>query len=169
MIHKVPPHMVQDLWGALSKYVDGVAEYHPFMETEDFLVVVLSGYGTLFISTDGKGIDGFAIMEIVEYPRRRVANCLACGGRDGFLGVAVTDLLAALKVWGREQNADTFAMNGRPGWLKALRLEKGESTQFITWWTEITDVKGRRYQTDHGNVQPNGHHEPLGSSGTLPQ
>lgn len=156
LIHRVPSNMVNDLWPAIESFVAGAMDHHPFMDAQDIRLILLAGHAQLFIVTgEGRKVQGFAAMEVVHYPRRRVANILASGGEDGFTSVAVHDLLPILKQWASEQNADTLAILGaRPGWLKLLRDEGGDAEKFVTWWTELGSVQGWRQfkepDADHG-------------------
>jgi hypothetical protein len=123
------------------------------MTSGDVLEVILWGAARLFVATKPGGVMGFAVMEVVQYPNRRVANVLCCGGERGFLSVAIHELLPILKQWGAEQDADTFALTGRPGWLRALRGEGFEVASHITLWADL-NVEGRRQrqytETDYG-------------------
>lgn len=144
-IHIVPSDLVADLWSAFEHHVIAACEHHPFMEALDILEVLLYGKGQLFIYVDGSRVTGFAVMEVVQYPRRKVANVLAAGGDKGFLSVAIHELLPELKKWGAQQGADTFAISGRPGWMRALRGERFESVTHVTLWANL-DGEGRRFQ-----------------------
>lgn len=153
MIHAAPSSLVADLWPAIEKHVAAALDFHPFLGPADLHLILLNGGCQLFIVTgEGRKVQGFAIMEMVQYPSRRVANCLAAGGEDGFLGTAIHELLPVLKQWGAEHGADAFALTGRPGWFKALRDEGGHAEKLVTWWTRLGDVQGRRQQSDadHG-------------------
>jgi len=137
----------------IEHHVAAAMEHHPFMDSEDLLTVLMYGNARLFVVTRDGAFLGFAIMEVVEYPRRKVANVIAAGGERGFLSVAVHELLPVLQAWGLEQGADTFALIGRPGWVRALRHLHGQATAHVTWWTDLHG-KGRRQQqhtaTNHG-------------------
>jgi hypothetical protein len=164
LIHSVPTKLVPDLWSGIEEHVKRACEYHPFMESGDVLEVLLWGAARLFIATDGDSILGFAAMEVVEYPNRRVANVFLCGGVHGFLDVAVNDLLPALQRWGKDQNADAFSIIGRPGWVRALKAKGFKALTHATLWQDI-DVEGRRKQqhtaSDH-------HVRAVEGSATLP-
>jgi hypothetical protein len=144
VIRDVPTDLVPDLWPAIEKHVEAACAYHPFMEALDVARLIMKGHARLFVSFEGGAVQGFAAMEVVQYPRRKVANVLAAGGDTGFLSVAIHDLLPILKQWGREQGADTFAISGRPGWLKALQHEDGQAVHLVTWSTRLGNVEGRR-------------------------
>lgn len=146
MIHRVPTNLVPDLWPAIEAHLAGAMEFHPFLNANDVRVILLHGGAQLFVVVgEGRRVQGFAVMEVIHYPRRRVANILASGGDDGFTSVAVRELLPQLKQWAAEQNADALAILGaRPGWLKLLQNEGGNAEKFVLWWTELGDVQGRR-------------------------
>lgn len=155
MIRAVPTDLVPDLWPAIEKHAEAACEYNPFMTALDIARCLMKGNARLFVSFEGETVQGFAAMEVIQYPSRKVANVLAAGGDRGFLSVAILDMLPILKQWGREQGADTFAISGRPGWLKALKNEDGESVQLVLWSTRLGDVgEGRKLQqseADHGS------------------
>lgn len=110
------------------------------MSAQDVLEVIMWG-SPLFIATNADGVLGFAVMEVVQYPSRKVANILCAGGDKGFLSVALHELLPRLKAWGAEQGADTFALTGRPGWVRLLR--DFEAMTHITLWADLNG-EGRR-------------------------
>lgn len=145
MIYPTPTRLVHEVWPMIERHVAEACRYHPFLEAEDLLTVLLYGNARLFVVTREGAFLGFAIMEVVEYPRRKVANVIAAGGERGFLSAAVVELLPVLQAWGIEQGADTFALIGRPGWVRALRHLHGQATAHVTWWTDL-NVKGRRKQ-----------------------
>jgi hypothetical protein len=154
MIRPVPTDLVPEIWPAIEKHVEAACEHHPFMDALDVARCILKGNARLFVCFENGKVQGFAAMEVVQYPCRKVANVLAAGGERGFLSVAIHELLPILKQWGREQGADTFAITGRPGWLKALQNESGESALQVLWWARLGDERqGRQLQesdADHG-------------------
>lgn len=153
LIHSVPTKLIPDLWSGIEAYVKAACEYHPFMESGDVMEVLLWGAARLFIATDDTGILGFAAMEVVEYPNRRVANVFLAGGAHGFLSVAVNDMLPVLQRWGKDQDTDAFSIIGRPGWIKALKAKGFRSQVHATLWQD-TDVERRRRQ-QHYQADPN--------------
>jgi hypothetical protein len=143
LIYRAPAELVSDLWPAIELHVERAMEHHPFMEADDVLLLLQQGTLQLFVSTDDRKVAGFAVMEVIQYPRRKVANVLACGGEHGFLSVAVHELLPVLKAWAAERGADTFALSGRPGWVRALKSKGFSSVAHITMWADL-NVEGRR-------------------------
>lgn len=125
MIHKIQTHLIPELWPLIEEHAKKAMRYHPFMDAPDLLVTLLNGFGQLFIVTESKELLGFAAVEVLNFPSRKVANVLAAGGRRGFLGVLTQDLLSQMEKWATEQGADTFAVMGRPGWLKYAKRHQG--------------------------------------------
>lgn len=164
LIHSVPTKLVPDLWSGIEEYVKAACEYHPFMESSDVMEVLLWGAARLFIATGDSGILGFAAMEVVQYPSKRVASVFLAGGARGFLNVAIDDLLPVLKRWGDDQDVDAFSIIGRPGWVKALKAKGFESQTHVTLWQDF-DVERRRQQRHTASDQ---HVGTVGGGATLP-
>lgn len=155
MIRRVPAALAGDIWPAIEQHAKAAMGRHPFMDETDLLGLILSGHACLFIKVAGGHITGFAATEVVIFPRCKVANIIACGGERGFLDTAIHEMLPELRKWGEEQAAKYLAILGaRPGWLKPLRDEGGNAEKFVTWWTELGGVQGRRQfeesDADHG-------------------
>jgi hypothetical protein len=144
MIRDVPTDLVPNLWPAIEKHVEAACEYHPFLHHLDIARLIMKGHARLFVCFENGVVQGFAAMEVIQYPSRKVANVLAAGGDEGFLGTAIHELLPVLKQWGAEQGADAIALTGRPGWFKALRDEGGESQHLVSWCARLGNVEGRR-------------------------
>jgi hypothetical protein len=154
MIHRVPAALASDLWPAIEQHAKAAMERHPFMDETDLLSLILQGYSCLFVAVADGHIRGFAATEVVTFPRCKVANIIACGGERGFLDTAIHEMLPELRKWGEEHTAKYLAILGaRPGWLKPLRNEGGNAEKFVTWWTRLGNVQGRRQlqeYADHG-------------------
>lgn len=142
-IYHVPTRFLADIWPAIEGYVERTCRYHPFMKAPDVRVLLEREFASLFVGTDGNEVVGFGVLEVVQYPSRRVANILGAGGRRGFLAVAINELLPLMIEHGKTQGATVVALSGRPGWLRALRHLGGSNQRFITWWADINE-QGRR-------------------------
>lgn len=153
MIHRIHSNDVPDLWPLVVEHAEAAMQWHPFMDANDLLVVILHGHAQLFIVTSDKGAFlGFAAVEVILYPRCKVANVLAAGGHRGFLGVSVNNLFPELEKWAQEHDADTFAVQGRPGWLRiAERFVKGSKGMRIgVAWRPLAYERRRRGSNDPG-------------------
>ena len=131
MIHQIGTDTVPELWPLVIDHAVKAMAYHPFMDESDLLSTILHGHAQLFIVTQEGAFLGFAACEVLQYPRCRVANVLAAGGRRGFLSVIVNQLFPEMENWAREHGADTFAVHGRPGWLRVSKSFAG-SKQLMT-------------------------------------
>lgn len=160
-IYHVHPRFLEDIWPAVESHVAAACELHPFMEAQDVRTLVEHGFAYLFIATDETGVMGFGVLEVVQYPRCRVANILGAGGRRGFLAVAIDELLPFMTAFGKTQGATVVTLSGRPGWLRALRHMSGRSQRYITWWADIDE--GRRKLGAPGN-----HARAVEAGATLP-
>lgn len=111
--------------------------HHPFMEAEDVLLALMYGKAQLFLAVESGQILGFAVMEVITYPRRKVANVLAAAGHNGFLSALIDHVLPECEKWAVEQGADTFAVMGRPGWLKYAKARGAQSLSTVTSWKRL--------------------------------
>lgn len=162
MIYQVPTSFLKDIWPAIEEHVVATCEHHPFMQAPDVLALLENELGSLFISTDGDGVMGFGVLEVIQYPSRRVANILGAGGKRGFLAVAIDELLPAMIEHGKTQGATMVAYSGRPGWIRKLNRYGGESKRFVTWWADINE-QGRRKLS-----APDNHARAVETSATIP-
>jgi hypothetical protein len=142
-IYHVPQHLLDDVWPSVEKYVERAQAFDPFKNTHDVYMLLSHGFASLFIATRKGMIVGFGVLEVVQYPSRRVANVMAAGGEYGFLATAIDDLLPMMIEHGRREGATVVTLSGRPGWVRALRRLNGSSKRFVTWWADI-DEQGRR-------------------------
>ena len=141
-VHRIPLAIVADVWPAIESYAELALRVHPFMEAEDLLAVLYTGAGQLFIATDEAGIVGFAVAEVIRFPRVLVGNVVAAGGRRGFLKVIREELLPELERWSAEHGATQFMVQGRPGWIRIAEREGAHGHMIAQAWRSV-DV-GRR-------------------------
>lgn len=152
MIHRITSGTVVELWPLVEDHATAAMEHHPFMDANDLLDQLLSGHAQLFVVTADRAFIGFAAMEVLVYPRCKVANVLAAGGNKGFLSVAVKDLSPVLEAWAREQGADTFAVHGRPGWLRVSKAFAGSQRRLygVAWRRLDHERRGQSKSDDAG-------------------
>jgi hypothetical protein len=131
MIHRIGTETVPDIWPLVIDLAREAMKVHPFMDETDLLTTILAGHAQLFVVTKDKAFLGFAAVEVLQYPRCRVANVLAAGGHRGFLSVSVQQLMPEMESWAQEHGADIFAVHGRPGWLKVSKVFAGSRQQII--------------------------------------
>jgi len=150
MIHRVPIHLVPDVWPALDEYAARACEFHPFMDPEDLFTVLMNGFGQLFVATDEQGIEGFVICEVIRFPKVVAGNVVAAGGRRGFLETLKEDCLAEMEGWAAEHGATVFTINGRPGWIRVSKRLGFETEPTMQAWRGINGRRqGRIADTNH--------------------
>lgn len=148
IIHRVPTRLVTDLWPAVEPFARAALQVHPFLEAQDLLAILLRGGAHLFVCEQDGRVIGFGALEVIQYPRRRVANVLAAGGEVGLLSATRDSFLDITRQWAREQGADALEVTGRPGWARVLRRQGGSSLSLVKWHQELGD--GQRWrQSDH--------------------
>lgn len=149
MIHQIGTQTVPDLWPLVLEHAEKAMKLHPFMDAQDLLTAILAGHAQLFVATQDGAFLGFAVCEVLQYPRCRVANVLAAGGHRGFLSVIVNQMFPEMENWAREHGADTFAVHGRPGWLRVSRSIAGAKQQMIgVAWRPIGYERRRTERSD---------------------
>jgi len=119
--YQAPTDIALELWSALVPFIDRAARYHPFLDQAGLRELVVRGFATIFVAVEGDTVMGFAAIEVVQYPSRRVANVIFAGGAYGFLETLVTELKGKMAEWGRLHGATAMSLTGRPGWLKLAR------------------------------------------------
>jgi hypothetical protein len=162
MIHQIQTDMVPDIWPLVYDHAVEAMQFHPFMDHDDLLNNILHGHAQLFIVTRDGAFLGFAAVEVIQYPRCRVANVLAAGGHRGFLSVSVRDLFPEMEVWAREHHADIFAVQGRPGWLRISQAFAGAKRQMIGIAWRPIEYERRRIGSNDASVGA------VGRGATLP-
>lgn len=148
VIHRVRAGLIPDLWPAIRPFAVAALRVHHFIDAEDLLTILLGGGASLFVCEHNARVVGFGALEVVQYPRRRVANVLAAGGEVGLLSATRDSFLDIAEAWAREQGADTLAVTGRPGWARVLARRGGTSLSLTSWHQELGNGQRRR-QTDH--------------------
>jgi hypothetical protein len=153
MIHRICANSAIELWPLVEEHAAAAMEHHPFMDARDLLETILQGQAQLFIVTADKAFVGFAAMEVLQYPSCRVANVLAAGGVRGCLSVFVKDLSPELEAWAREHDADTFAVHGRPGWLRISKAFEGSKRLTIgVAWRRLNHERRRKSESDDSGL-----------------
>ena len=79
----------------------------------DVLIDLVTGKSQLWHLT-GDGADAWAVTEIREYPRKRVARATFCAGR--LARGSVEEMRNAFTRWGAALGASELRIRGRKGW-----------------------------------------------------
>lgn len=148
-IHRVPMAKVPDVWPALEEHAARACTYHPFMDPESLMMLLMEGLGQLFVATDARGIEGFAIVEVIRFPKVAAGNVVAAGGRRGFLETLRGELLAEMEKWSAEHGATAFAVNGRVGWTRVTSRLGFETVPMTSAWRPIEHGRRQGRIADH--------------------
>lgn len=137
MIRDVPASLVPDLWPGVEKHIIASLREHPFLTADGVLQLLLAGRAQLILVTHS-GIDGAAVLEIVEYPARRVGNVLALGGERGFNRRNFPALAEHLERWCLEKRCDSMMLLGRLGWSRIATQRGGKTLPLLLAWKPLT-------------------------------
>lgn len=113
MIEAIRPEGVADVWQAARSALAQSIAYTGERNEHDLLCQLVTGNAQLW-----QVYDGWAVTEIIPYPRRRVACLSLFGGK--FNRHAVREMRAVLYAWAKHYHADEIRVIGRRGWLKFL-------------------------------------------------
>lgn len=113
MIEAIKPECVADVWQSARTALALSIAFMGERNDHDLLCQLVTGNAQLW-----RVYDGWAVTEIIPYPRRRVACLSLFGGK--FNRHAVREMRAVLYAWAKHYHADEIRVIGRRGWLKFL-------------------------------------------------
>ena len=114
MIEAIPPARVQSVWEQAQPILQRACEHSGERTTHDVLMALLSGHAQLWRVHD----DAWCVTEIVNYPRKKVANVSIVGGRNAKRWCR--ELADTCIDWAKRYQADEIRIVGRRGWLRWL-------------------------------------------------
>lgn len=130
LIRKVPIEWVPSLWPDLKPWVAKAMKYHPFVDADDVLVLVMNGHLTVFVAIVDDRLVGTFMVEVLRYPKRLVANIMVIGGKRGSMGRWLDDMLQTVETWARGVGCEALQGVGREGWArKAETRQEGWEIQ----------------------------------------
>ena len=118
-IKLVPVHLARAVWTELHTQLKGAMRYHPAMNVDDLLVLLESNMVAIFVAIIDDELKGAFIVNVEEYPRRRVCNIVAVAGRRGSTRAWIDEMLETLEEWAIQRGCDLLAGIGRKGWMVA--------------------------------------------------
>jgi len=120
MIREIPPALLRPLWSAIEPLLAHALDLHPFLDSEGLLWLAMNGRAYVIAVLDGERIAGVVVMDIQQYPKCRIGNVLALGGKIGSMEQFSDEVESFLVEWCRSNSLDSLGMLGRPGWSKVL-------------------------------------------------
>lgn len=111
MIEAIRPEKVVDVWHDAEPQLRRAVERTGERTTHDVLVQLVTGNAQLWRINDC-----WAVTEIANYPRKRVAFVSLCGGK--FPADQVREMRAMLFQWAKHYHANEIRIVGRRGWLR---------------------------------------------------
>lgn len=137
-IHDVPVNLVPDVWEAAKPYLASALEYHPFLDSQGLLMILLAGRAQLMIGVDEKLV-GAAVMERVAYPTMTVGNVIAVGADPGFLVRYLEAAFEHGEKWCKTHGCDTMGLLGRRGWAKFVTRLGWTVQPGISAWRHLNE------------------------------
>jgi len=113
MIEAIRPEKVVEVWHEAEPQLKRACERFGERTTHDVLVQLVTGNAQLW-----KLDDCWAVTEIANYPRKRVAVLSLCAGT--FPVHQVREMREMLHKWAGHYRADEIRIVGRRGWLRFL-------------------------------------------------
>jgi hypothetical protein len=126
----VLPEHIEELWPQINGYAERCAKYtYGRFTAEDMKIGVLTNPAQqLWIGYDERGIVGFWITEIIDYPQMRTLMLHFVGGKD-FHSWRVVGFPILLRFC-KDHGCEVMESYGRPGWKKFWEAE-GYKARFV--------------------------------------
>lgn len=143
LVTQIPSESIPKVWPLASKYIEAGLEDHPWMRADDVFLLLCSNMATLFLIAGESEVLGAVVMEVIQYPRHRVANEFVAGGERGRLAEHFEEVHAVLARWATDMGCTGMGALGRPGWEKWGRGFGYQSKPARVYW-RLLDVGRRR-------------------------
>ena len=125
MIEPITPERVPFVWVEAAASLRRACERTGERTTHDVLLALVTGNAQLWRVHD----DAWCVTEIVNYPRKKVANVTLVGGRNAKRWCR--ELADTCIQWAKHYQADEIRIVGRRGWLRWL--PEAQETTVMTW------------------------------------
>jgi hypothetical protein len=118
-IKLVPVHLAKDVWNELHTPLKSAMRYHPGMDVNDLLVLLEQNLCGMFVAIVDSDLIGCFIVNIEEFPRKRICNIVAVAGKNGTTRGWIDEMMIEVEQWAINRNCDLMAGIGRKGWMVA--------------------------------------------------
>lgn len=116
----VPPGLIDSAWPRVVELLTPAFEYgNGELELEDVLERLKDNRMWLLTIIDDGRMVAAAVLELVQYPRKRSLRIVALGGSG--LENWMVELQRATNEMAKRVDASFVEIQGRPGWERALR------------------------------------------------
>jgi hypothetical protein len=145
-IQIVPVGLAKRVWQDLHTQIVGAMRYHGSMDANDVLLLLQQNRLAMIAAIVDNELLGCFIIEVVEFPRKKVCNIVAVAGRNGATRSWINEMLQYLEGWALERGCDSIAGIGRKGWMVAKEFGwKTEQRAILV--KDLTDERRRRYSS----------------------
>jgi len=145
-IRLVPVHLAKGVWQELHTQLKGAMRYHAAMDVDDLLVLLESNMVAMFAAIVNDELQGCFIVNIENFPRKRVCNIVSVAGRNGSTRGWIENMLETIEEWAIQRGCELIAGIGRKGWMAAKGYGFRVETRAILY-KDINHVRRRRRNT----------------------
>lgn len=136
-------------FNTVAPFLAAACRAHPLASLDKVFTALLSGMADLMLCLDDGEIVGAMVLEVQEYPDgQRVCNLWLLGMKPGTFRGFMELLDEALDTWSRENDCDTIAMLGRPGWQKRLP-DHWHTQPMVQAWRSVRNGDGSERDEGH--------------------
>jgi hypothetical protein len=124
VIEAIRPEAVALVWSDAEPFLHDACEHSGERTTHDVLIQLVTGNAQLWRIHD----KAWAVSEVINYPRKKVASITLAGGRDARSWAR--EFQEVVIKWAKHYQADEIRCIGRRGWLR-WRPEQSHETTVI--------------------------------------
>lgn len=137
MIVEIAPRVIHQAWRFAGPLLERAMAHHPFMDADDIRVIIERDQATLVLVLDEAKVRGALVLEVVQYPRCRVANLIAVAGEFGSLRKYSEEVESFLRTWSRDRGCDKLGALARRGWARHFAANAWQSRPYIAAWKSL--------------------------------
>lgn len=128
---KVPPHLAR---AVVQEFEDEIADALTYsvgetLDVDDTAALAESGRATWFVAVMEKEVVAACLAEIIQFPKRRICQCIILAGKKGTFGKWAKHMRAAVDAFATEWGCEYAVSIGRRGWLREAKRYGYETQQ----------------------------------------
>lgn len=136
-IREIPAHLTETFWPLVAVLLSRALRFHPHLSLEALERLIARGLAELIVVLEGPRIIGAVVMEVQQYPDKRVGNVVAVALEVGALKTHGMAVEKHLEQWCRERQLDNLAMYGAPGWVRFVQRHGWKTQRLLAAWKEL--------------------------------